>query len=160
MRFNGLGVSRKSYLSPTPFLHHSSKSYLFFTSRANAGGYCHRSNPHSAATEHEVWFSDEMTPRYEYTWGGGNFDLAASIRTYCYAHCWCKSVGKSMTSRRSFRIWQFLRNSHFIDRSNGGIDYGRRGPLSHDVYKKLASVLPPQNGPDGPTSGTCGPDGK
>ena len=72
-------------------------------SGANVGGYCRRSDPRGALSdygyENNVWFSDEMTPRYEYTWGGGSLFLAASLRTYCYARCWCSSVGKEKTSR-------------------------------------------------------------
>lgn len=44
--------------------------------------------------------------------------------------------------------------------TDGSIDYGRRGPLSKGIFDKIASVLPPQDGADGPTSGTCGADGK
>ena len=101
-----------------------------------------------------------MTPRYEYTWGGGQFFLAASIRTYCYAHCYCNSVGKARTSRSRFAIWQFIRNHQLVLHGDGSIDYGRRGPLSTGIYNKLATVLPPQNGAGGSTSGTCGADGK
>ena len=32
--------------------------------------------------------------------------------------------------------------------------------MSTGIYDKIASVLPPQNGAGGSTSGTCGPDGK
>ncbi len=114
----------------------------------------------SSEYENYVWFSDEMTPRYEYTWGGGNFFLAASIRTYCYAHCYCSSVGKNQTSRRNFTVWQFLRTHQLVMHKDGSIDYGRRSKLSEGIYNKLASVLPPQDGAGGPTSGTCGADGK
>ena len=101
-----------------------------------------------------------MTPRYEFTWGGGNFYLAASLRTYCYAHCWCNSVGKSKTSRKNFTLWQFLRNHQIVSLGSGAMDYGKRGPLTKGVYEKLGSILPPQDGPEGPTSGKCGEDGK
>ena len=65
-----------------------------------------------------------------------------------------------MTSRKGFTVWQFLRNIEMVYHGSGAIDYGRRGPLDRGVYHKLASVLPPQNGPSGSRSGTCGPDGK
>lgn len=74
----------------------------------NAGGYCHRSNSLGAFGSFEyqnyVWFSDEMTFRYEYIWGDGNFFLAASLRTYCYAHCYYNFVGKDRRSRKGFTI--------------------------------------------------------
>ena len=104
-----------------------------------------------------------MTPRYEYTWGGGNFGLAASLRTYCYAHCWCSSVGKEHTSRRKWIVWQVLRNHQLILHSDGSTDYGTRGPLNKDVFRKLGTVLPTQDASKGPgegTAGTCGSDGK
>ncbi|KAG7005472.1 hypothetical protein G7Y79_00019g046520 [Physcia stellaris] len=133
-------------------------------SGANAGGYCHRSNPHAApgASEfdNQVWFSDEMTPRYEYTWGGGNFFLSASLRTYCYAHCYCTSVGKKATKHRTFTVWQFLRNHALILRGSGSIDYGERGPLDTGVFQKLATVLPARSGNAPYASGTCGADAR
>ncbi|KAG6985282.1 hypothetical protein G7Y79_00131g102040 [Physcia stellaris] len=135
--------------------------------RCKRGRYCHRSNPNGAFGDHSyenyVFFSDEMTPRYEYTWGGGNFFLAASIRTYCYAHCYCNSVGKSKTSRRNFTVWQMLRNHQLVLHGDGSIDYGTRRPLSRGVYHKIADILPaqdPKSGPGGGTAGTCGADGK
>ena len=134
-------------------------------SGANAGGYCHRSNPHgpfgSYEYENYVWFSDEMTPCYEYTWGGGDFFLASSLRTYCYAHCYCNSVGKDHTSRRRWTTWQFLRNHELVLHGDGSMDYGRRGPLDQGIYNRIASVLPPQTGAGGGNAaGTCGADGK
>lgn len=101
-----------------------------------------------------------MTPRYEYTWGGPNFFLAASLRTYCYAHCWCNSVGRNHTATPKFAVWQFLRNHELVIHSDGSIDYGKRSPLSKGIYNKLATVLPPQSGGTKDTAGTCGPDGK
>ena len=102
-----------------------------------------------------------MTPRYEYTWGGGNFFLAASLRTYCYTHCYCSSMGKTNTNRLpKLPIWQFLRNNQLLMHKDGSIDYGKRLPMPSRIFRKIATVLPPQDGPDGPTSGTCGADGK
>jgi len=131
---------------------------------ANAGGYCHRSNPRgpfgSYAHQNYVWFSDEMTPRYEYRWRGPSFFLAASLRTYCYAHCWCNSVGRNKTATPKFTVWQFLRNHQLVMHTDGSIDYGKRSPLSRGIYDKIATVLPPQSGSTQNTAGTCGPDGK
>lgn len=106
-----------------------------------------------------------MTPRYEYTWGGPNFFLAASLRTYCYAHCWCNSVGNKTVTPK-FTVWQFLRNHELVMHTDGSIDYGKRSPLSQGIYDKIATVLPPQSGGSGPSgstnnaAGTCGADGK
>ena len=80
MQSNGPEAFRKSKLDPP----HALRAAIDFppSRGANAGGYCHRSNPEGqyGSTEYEnyVWFSDEMTPRYEYTWGGGNFFLSAT----------------------------------------------------------------------------------
>ena len=102
-----------------------------------------------------------MTPRYEYTWGGGNFFLSASLRAYCYAHCYCTSVGKDRTRHRAFTVWQFLRGHQMVFRGDGNsIDYGKRGPLEHGVFQRLGQVLPQGVGATPYASGTCGPDGR
>ena len=104
-----------------------------------------------------------MTPRYEYTWSGGSFFLSASLRTYCYAHCYCSSVGKARTSRRRFVVWQMLRNHQLVMHGDGSMDYGKRGPLSHGIYSKIATILPPQDpgkGAGGSSAGKCGADGR
>lgn len=128
---------------------------------ANAGGYCHPLGVFgSYEYENYVWSSDEMTPRYKYTWGGGQFFLAASIPTHCYAHCYCNSAGKARTSRSRFTVWQFLRNHQLILHGHGLIDYGKRSPMLTGIDDRIASVLPPQDGTGGFPSGTCGADGK
>lgn len=142
-----------------------SKFSAYLLSRgANAGGYCHRGNdrttPGFSDFDNQVWFSDEMTPRYEYTWGGGNFFLAASLRTYCYAHCYCTSVGKARTRHKTYTLWQFLRNHQLIAHGNGAMDYGKRRPLDTGVYQRIAQVFPPRAGAAPYASGTCGVDGK
>ena len=101
-----------------------------------------------------------MTPRYEYTWSGGNFFLSASLRTYCYSHCYCTSVGKSRTRHKSFTIWQFLRNHVLIYQPDGAIDYGKHGPLVSSIFQRLGRVLSPRAGASSNASGTCGADGR
>lgn len=66
---------------------------------------------------------DTSTPREE-----GHLFLAASIRTYCYAHCYCSSVGKEHTRRTTFTVWHFLRNHQLVTHSNSTIDYEKKRP--------------------------------
>ena len=42
----------------------------------------------------EVWFADEMTPQYTWTWGGLHSFAAAAIRYHCWRHCRCESPVK------------------------------------------------------------------
>ena len=56
---------------------------------ANAGGYCYRGEDANGEPTRTVWFSDEFTPRYEWTWGGGNFLGSAAIRYHCWQRCAC-----------------------------------------------------------------------
>lgn len=91
---------------------------------------------------------------------GGNFLLSASLRTYCYAHCYCTSVGKKNTRHRAFTVWQFLRDHALIRRGDSSTDYGKRRPLDTGVFQKLATVLPAQSGNGPHASGTCGADGR
>ncbi|KAL9032805.1 MAG: hypothetical protein Q9180_006298, partial [Flavoplaca navasiana] len=54
---------------------------------ANAGGYCHTGiDPTTSDLTRTVWFSDEFTPRLEWTWSG-NFLASVAIRTYCWRRC-------------------------------------------------------------------------
>ncbi|KAI9677500.1 MAG: hypothetical protein M1817_006454 [Caeruleum heppii] len=52
---------------------------------ANAGAYCHRDR-----MAPDVWFTDDMTPRLEWTWSR-NFAASAAIRYWCWQRCWCAS---------------------------------------------------------------------
>ncbi|KAL9064604.1 MAG: hypothetical protein Q9161_008781 [Pseudevernia consocians] len=62
-------------------------------SGANVGGYCHRSDLPQGGVSKTVWFSDELTPRHDWTFNGPNFFFfAAAIRTYCWPLCACNGV--------------------------------------------------------------------
>ena len=65
---------------------------LYLPSGANAGGYCHHTlntNWLSNNEQFEVRFTDEMTPRLEWTWTGLDFAFAAQVRFFCWQNCWC-----------------------------------------------------------------------
>lgn len=78
---------------------------------ANAGGYCHRTEPITSA-ERVVSFADDMTPRLDWTWSattGSSFFLMASIRFHCWKNCLCID----RTKKKSFldpqvAMWQWL----------------------------------------------------
>jgi hypothetical protein len=68
---------------------------------ANAGTFCRRPYSHyqlltrlpilaqSPVEVSSIWWSDEFTPRLEWTWRA-NRNFASSIRAHCFAHCWCR----------------------------------------------------------------------
>ena len=94
---------------------------------ANAGGYCHRSDkldPTGSFPLQSVWFSDEMTPRLDWTWSGGggsSFFAAASIRAHCYRNCRC-TYGKSQVGPSDTeRLWQFVEGHQLAFHSSGEI---------------------------------------
>ena len=96
---------------------------------ANAGGYCHRSDfpdPTSAFPSQTVWFSDEMTPRVDWTWDGGYFFASASIRMHCYLNCNC-SLGKTDKTPTE-RVWRFVDGHQLALRDNGQIDLEDSAP--------------------------------
>ncbi|KAI9893081.1 MAG: hypothetical protein M1814_000628, partial [Vezdaea aestivalis] len=54
---------------------------------ANAGAYCDPGGWYDV--EPDIWFSDEYTPRFEWTWSS-NWRFAALVRTFCWSKCRCK----------------------------------------------------------------------
>ena len=120
---------------------------------ANAGGYCYRSDM-IANGGRTVWFSDEMTPRLEWTWGGGNFFAAASIRMHCVRYCRCTGTAGNGTNLTYLGdLWSFIAGAQLAVLPTGQIDI-----LSGNSGSSM-TVLPAQHGPGSP-SGTCGGDGK
>ena len=131
-------------------------------SSANAGGYCYHGTYGS-----EVWFADEMTPQYTWTWGGPNFFAAAAIRYHCWRHCRCKfpvkgKLDNGTTVRPSSlqKMWDVIDDAavHFglSSMADGSLEYRSQ---SADGNSHSGQVLPPQTGPGSP-SGTCGADGR
>ena len=87
----------------------------------------------------DVWFSDEFTPRLEWTWD--NFQASARIRYFCWSQCYCNQYRRP-EERAAYNFWRSL-NSVDIIRM-----FGRYGP---DVY--------PQSSSDSDDEGTSGQGG-
>lgn len=125
------------------------------TSAAKAGGYCHRTALAMGGSARTVWFSDELTPRLDWTWN--NFFLSASIRFYCWQHCACTSepTGENTTSTPSTtKLWAFVKGHEMAHNSNGSYTYQQTGSQASE-----GQVLPPQNRLGTP-AGSCGTDGR
>ena len=142
---------------------------LLLARDANVGGYCHRGEDANGKPTRTVWFSDEFTPRYEWTWGGGNFLGSAAIRYHCWQRCACAQnpTKEDLTSslfgtpvmRLSTDFWieeNVVDGSMTMNKATDGTAPHRPGPSME--------VLPAQNvarnrlNPHGPPAGTCGPD--
>ncbi len=125
------------------------------TSDANAGGYCHRTALTTGNSVRTVWFSDELTPRADWTWN--NFFLSASIRFYCWQHCACTfaPTRENTTSTPSTtKLWAFVKNHELSHNTDGSYTYQKTGSHASE-----GQVLPPQNRLGTP-AGSCGADGK
>ncbi|KAL8707139.1 MAG: hypothetical protein Q9225_007819, partial [Loekoesia sp. 1 TL-2023] len=127
---------------------------------ANAGGYCHRStivtSSSTVTEERTVWFSDEFTPRHDWTWSG-NFYLAAVVRTYCWYRCTCQSspIHENLTTAVfPSRFFSILARVGIEQLADGSMSL--QAPASET---SLLQVLPPQTGAN-PPAGSCGSDGK
>lgn len=129
---------------------------------ANAGGYCHRSDTDTGPLK-TVWFSDDMTPRLEWTWDGGNFFASASIRYYCWQRCACKT--NHSKNGTSTALWNFIRGHELTSRKDGsmfiqpsGDNHNNSPDQGRGSTTSSTQVLPPQKGAGSP-SGTCGVNG-
>ena len=123
---------------------------------ANAGGYCHRSDTPNGPSN-KVWFSDDQTPRWEWTWVGGCFFASASIRYICWRNCACKNV-KPTRDNTTSAFWAFVHGHELTQHPNGAIVIRQEtGPVPPGGQREM-QVLPPQRDGESP-SGTCGPHG-
>ena len=120
---------------------------------ANAGGYCYRSDTLNGP-KNTVWFDDDMTPRLDWTWAGGNLFASASIRFYCWQRCACK-VDPSRHDDTT-PLWAFIHGHEMALRPNGAMIF--QSSSSNSVQTQVTQMLPPQNGTGSP-SGTCGASG-
>ena len=104
----------------------------------------------------EVWFSDEITPRYEWTWN--NFIASLGVRFYCYQRCACtyRPTRRDSTERMWMhpyvKVWRFVNGYDVTQNPDGSLTYG---PASASTSS--GQILP---APQGATqhSGTCGPN--
>ena len=115
---------------------------------ANAGGYCHRSDT-PQGRRNAVFFSDEMTPRYDWTWTGGNLRFVASLRWHCSRVCSCHT--DPHYDNFTTGMWQILEGLGILDQDQSLY-------LISKATERRISLLPPQTGTN-PPSGTCGPSG-
>ncbi|KAI9680489.1 MAG: hypothetical protein M1817_003929 [Caeruleum heppii] len=119
---------------------------------ANAGGYCHRN---SDGSERDVAFSDEMTPRLDWTWD--NLRMSAAIRFHCWLHCRCRSDSQPK-SRPLSASWQLLAKSSIVQLPDGSINLDHNDPAGTSA---MIPILSSGSGSEGTSPpGTCGADGK
>lgn len=130
--------------------------HAFSDRYANAGGYCHRSVTANGPSN-TIWFSDDQTPRLEWTWTGGDFFASASIRYLCWRRCACSNV-KPTRDNATIAFWAFVHGHELALRPNGAVVVQQEtGPVPPGGERET-QVLPPQKGAGSP-SGTCGPSG-
>ncbi|KAI9672540.1 MAG: hypothetical protein M1817_003306 [Caeruleum heppii] len=111
---------------------------------ANAGSYCHPNQDGTA----EVSFSDEMTPRTEWTWP--NLQVSLEIRRHCYQNCACVGNKKSRDTFGS--IFRMAENLHLIMPSH------HRPGTETATDPSAQSAAPARVAP--PSAGSCGAYGR
>lgn len=130
------------------------------SSRANAGGYCHRTDLPGGDVLRTVWFSDEMTPRYEWTWGGPNFFASAAIRTWCRMRCSCKKESSKKDPWKQIfgsTVWNIIASQNIASNPDGSMTI-----QGTDSQQSETQVLPAQPAArlNINAAGTCGRDGR
>jgi len=127
--------------------------------RANAGGYCHRTDLSGGGVSRTVWFSDELTPRYEWTWGGPNFFASAAIRTWCRMRCTCKKdPSKQDPLKQMFgsTLWNIIASQNLAANPDGSMTL--QGTDSQQSETQILPAQPVANRLNHNAAGTCGPD--
>lgn len=126
---------------------------------ANAGGYCHRSDrlDSTGTPLQTVWFSDEMTPRLDWTWGGGDFFASASIRLHCYTHCLCKR-GKT-DPLPTAKIWSFVEGHQLALRGSRQMVLEAASSSNHSSQESSSSSNSGNGGGGGGAGGSGGSSG-
>ncbi|KAL8731382.1 MAG: hypothetical protein Q9166_003474 [cf. Caloplaca sp. 2 TL-2023] len=152
---SSLTIIYKSQAFRNPDIHESSV--------ANAGGYCHTGiDPSTSELTRIVWFSDEFTPRHEWTWSG-NFLASIAIRTYCWRRCACNirpTKANVTTSIFGLSVWPLLGDIYVAEHPNGSMTLGNLNTQTSQM--QILPAQPPVNrlGGTAPAAGTCGIDGK
>ena len=125
---------------------------------ANAGGYCAKEGGRNP-TRRVVWFTDEMTPRYDWTFAV-NFLAALSIRFHCKLNCRCSGTAPPVSNPATGTFWQVLAQAVVSQQSDGSISFRGYSPLAGRTV--IRQILPPQGqGPENfHRAGTCGTDGR
>ncbi|MCJ1277055.1 hypothetical protein MMC21_004864 [Puttea exsequens] len=126
---------------------------------ANAGGYCHRSTQSPLhPVGREVFFSDELTPRLDWTWAGGDFFFSAAVRYHCWSNCMCNDGRPKAGLNTTY--WHWIRGHPITAGRFGDLKYS--SGTDQSGQNSLVQILPKQSGPGSSpgSSGTCGPSGK
>jgi len=129
------------------------------SARANAGGYCHRSDLPGGGVSRTVWFSDELTPRHEWTWGGPNFFASAAIRTWCRMRCRCKKSPSKTDPLKQLlgsTVWNIIASQNIAANPDGSMTI--QGTNSQQSEQQVLPAQPGANRLHGIAAGTCGPD--
>ncbi|KAI9673622.1 MAG: hypothetical protein M1817_002259 [Caeruleum heppii] len=120
--------------------------------RANAGAYCRR-NPDGSA---EVFFSDELTPRLEWTWD--NLAASATIRRLCHQYCYCTNVPAARWDNGTLNaVWNFLEDVAIVPRQDQSVDIVAGSGAAQTTIRVLPAASP-EGGSQ--AAGTCGDDGR
>lgn len=104
-----------------------------------------------------------MTPRHDWTWGGGNFLASASIRYHCWRHCACKS--NPPQDPDTSKLWRFITGLQFRLHDDGSVDLQASGSSqqqpqgSNSITQVLPSQQQQQQSSTNTRAGTCGSSG-
>ena len=130
-------------------------------SSTNAGGYCYH-----GARGTEVTFSDEMTPRLDWTWGG-NLLYSAAICYHCWKYCLCSNSqdgnlrnGTNIRPYSTSKLWNLrdtvARHVGVYSTSDGSVQFQATGSSGQS---SSIQILPNQSSSKAP-SGTCRSEGR
>ena len=98
-----------------------------------------------------------MTPRYDWSWGGGNFFSTVNIRFHCWRHCTCKT--DPPLDPDTTKLWRFLTDLQLGLQDDGSVNLEPSGSSEQGqgANTETQQVLPPQRpGTTNSRSGTCG----
>ncbi|KAI9804697.1 MAG: hypothetical protein M1833_006772 [Piccolia ochrophora] len=83
---------------------------------ANAGAYCHRNSAEMVTQgyqERSLAFSDELTPRLEWTWR--NLIPSGTLRYYCMRHCACLFPDKDPSRKDpASPLWKWIHDNELF----------------------------------------------
>ncbi|KAI9679860.1 MAG: hypothetical protein M1817_004874 [Caeruleum heppii] len=121
---------------------------------ANAGMYCHRID-----VEHSVpWFTDELTPRLE--WTLENYPLSLSLRMHCLRHCRCQN--SQILPDSSATVWPIRPGAQVVMNKASGLEVNGSMELrvasENGRPKTVLPILPAVTAGIAPAAGTCGQD--
>ena len=106
-----------------------------------------------------VWFSDEFTPRLEWTWGN-NFFAAAAIRFYCWQRCACRKNPSKLDPVKPLflnPIWNIISSQNLAQHGDGSLTLESTGSQQSEM-QILPAQTPGNRLSRGWQAGTCGPD--